>query len=102
MSDFRHRAACRDRDPELFFPVGTGDPARRQTVAAKGVCRRCPVSDACLTWAVRTGQAEGIWGGRTPDERRAVHVREPAPQQPAQVAPLPTWTHSTTATPRRA
>ena len=78
MSDFRHRAACRDRDPELFFPIGTGDVARRQTTAAKAVCRACSVSDLCLDWAVRTGQPEGIWGGRTPVERRATRVREPA------------------------
>jgi hypothetical protein len=29
MSDFRSRAACRDVEPELFFPVGTGVTALR-------------------------------------------------------------------------
>ena len=41
--DWRHRAICRDEDPELFFPVGTSGPALLQIAEAKTVCRRCPV-----------------------------------------------------------
>ncbi len=66
------RAACRDEDPELFFPVGNLGPAARQEAEAKAVCARCPVAAQCLAYAMRTGQDYGIWGGMTPDERRAL------------------------------
>ena len=41
--DWRHKAVCRDEDPELFFPVGNSGPALAQVAAAKKVCNRCPV-----------------------------------------------------------
>ncbi len=41
--DWRHHAACREVDPELFFPIGNTGPALFQIEEAKGVCRRCPV-----------------------------------------------------------
>jgi WhiB family transcriptional regulator, redox-sensing transcriptional regulator len=75
MADFRHLAACRDVDPELFFPIGSGPPARAQFQRAKNICRRCAVQDPCLGWALRSGQQEGVWGGLDPDERRA--LRDP-------------------------
>ena len=83
MGDFRHRAACRDVDPELFFPLGSGPLAGHQIRPAKSVCSRCPVREPCLNWALSTGQQEGVWGGQDPDQRRAhrqgVHVsRAPA------------------------
>jgi WhiB family redox-sensing transcriptional regulator len=71
MDDFRHRAACRDVDPELFFPIGSGGPAWAQMQLAKAVCGRCTVREPCLDWALGTGQQEGVWGGQDPDERRA-------------------------------
>jgi WhiB family redox-sensing transcriptional regulator len=74
-SDFRQFAACRNADPELFFPIGDGRLARRQIAAAKAVCGRCSVVADCLVWALRTGQSEGVWGGHTPSERRALHSR---------------------------
>ena len=54
--DWRHHAACRDEDPELFFPIGTSGPALLQVEQAKAVCRRCSVTDACLQWALESGQ----------------------------------------------
>ena len=75
MTDFRDRAACRDVDPELFFPVGHAGPARRQIAAAKAVCHRCPVIDACLAWAMDAGREEGVWGGQDMTERRDLRRR---------------------------
>jgi WhiB family redox-sensing transcriptional regulator len=69
--DWRHRAICRDEDPELFFPVGTSGPALLQIAEAKTVCRRCPVVSECLSWALDSGQDAGVWGGMSEDERRA-------------------------------
>ena len=74
--DWRHRAICRDEDPELFFPVGTSGPALLQIAEAKTVCRRCPVVSECLTWALESGQDEGVWGAMSEDERRALKRRQ--------------------------
>jgi len=73
--DWRHRAICRDEDPELFFPVGNSGPALLQAAEAKTVCRRCPVVADCLAWALESGQDAGVWGGMTEDERRALKRR---------------------------
>ena len=73
--DWRHRAACRDEDPELFFPIGNTVPALLQVVEAKAVCRRCEVIEPCLEWALETGQDAGVWGGLSEDERRALKRR---------------------------
>jgi WhiB family redox-sensing transcriptional regulator len=69
------RAACRDEDPELFFPVGNTGPALLQIEDAKEVCRRCEVVDACLRWALETGQDAGVWGGMSEDERRSIRKK---------------------------
>ncbi|MEN3359563.1 MAG: WhiB family transcriptional regulator, redox-sensing transcriptional regulator, partial [Mycobacteriales bacterium] len=53
--DWRHRALCRDEDPELFFPIGNTGPAILQIEEAKGVCRRCTVTEECLSWALESG-----------------------------------------------
>lgn len=73
--DWRHRAACKSEDPELFFPVGDTGPALLQIAKAKAVCRRCPVQAQCLNWALTSGQDAGVWGGLSETERRAVRQR---------------------------
>ncbi len=73
--DWRHHALCRDEDPELFFPIGNSGPALRQIQEAKEVCHRCPSMNACLQWALDSGQDCGVWGGMSEDERRALKRR---------------------------
>jgi WhiB family transcriptional regulator, redox-sensing transcriptional regulator len=68
-TDWRDDAACRDVDPDLFFPLGTSGASLLQIDEAKQICRTCPVCVPCLRWALDTGDA-GVWGGTTEDERR--------------------------------
>lgn len=73
---WRRRAACRDEDPELFFPVGSAGPAALAQIAeAKNICASCPVQQACRVFATATRQEYGIWGGLTEDERRQLRWR---------------------------
>ena len=76
--DWRHEAACREVDPELFFPIGNSGPALLQIDEAKQVCRRCSVMDECLRWAIDSGPGRRRLGR---DERgRAAHAQAPDDQ----------------------
>jgi WhiB family transcriptional regulator, redox-sensing transcriptional regulator len=71
-ANWRDEAACRDADTDLFFPIGPSGPALRQLEEAKRMCRTCPVRARCLAWALDHGVTDGVWGGATEDERRAI------------------------------
>ena len=81
--DWRLLAACRDLDPDLFFPIGMVGPAVTQVAEAKQACLTCPVRTPCLDWALRHCQDHGIWGGTTETERQtlraALNVRQRRP-----------------------
>ena len=70
LDDWRDVAACRDTDPDLFFPVGTTGPAIDQIEAAIAVCNQCEAKAACLEFALATNQESGVWGGTSEEERR--------------------------------
>ena len=69
--DWRDRAACRDVDPDLFFPVGGSGPAQEQIERAKAVCGECSVVADCLAFAM-LALPDGVAGGMTPAERARV------------------------------
>jgi WhiB family redox-sensing transcriptional regulator len=60
-------AACRGRDPALFFPArGEGGP-----FAALAYCEGCSVRSQCLAAALEV-PSTGVWGGTTGLERRGL------------------------------
>jgi WhiB family redox-sensing transcriptional regulator len=74
--DWRLDAACREVDPELFFPEPGQAP---QAAAAKQVCAGCAVRGPCLEAAVHGPQARddhtGIFAGTTARDRVALRGR---------------------------
>ena len=76
--DWRHKAVCRDEDPELFFPVGNSGPALAQIADAKLVCNRCPVTTECLVLGPEHRPGLGRMGRH--ERRRA--ARTEASQRP--------------------
>jgi WhiB family redox-sensing transcriptional regulator len=68
--DWRLQAACRQGDPERFFPVSASGPSLDQVTQAKAICAGCPVRRQCLAFALDTRQDHGVWGGTSEEERR--------------------------------
>jgi WhiB family redox-sensing transcriptional regulator len=74
---------CAGVDPELFFPQ-RGESSED----AKAVCRGCLVRAECLDYALSINERNGIWGGTSERERRAIrrqwagHRRRRAPNAP--------------------
>ena len=66
---WRTLAACRDEDPEMFFPHFVTGPAAKRIRKAKKICATCPVTADCLDYGLSIGCTEGIYGGLTPAER---------------------------------
>ncbi|WP_307851609.1 WhiB family transcriptional regulator [Micromonospora sp. C41] len=64
-------ALCRQYPADLFFPE-RGENA----TYAKAICRRCPVRDRCLQWALDKREQHGVWGGTTEKDRRDMQRRE--------------------------
>jgi hypothetical protein len=77
MPDWQSRALCAQVDPELWFPE-KGQTA--QALAAKRICRRCPVQAQCLAAALAGQEQDGIWGALTYYERLEFGVPQPGRQ----------------------
>jgi WhiB family redox-sensing transcriptional regulator len=69
--DWQRAGACRGHDSTQFFhPEGERGASRtRREVAAKAVCRTCPVRAECALHALASREPYGVWGGFTEGER---------------------------------
>jgi hypothetical protein len=63
---------CRTADAEAWWPRTRRDynaPPARMAVAGCDICR---ARAACLAYALAADERFGLWGGATPEERRAM------------------------------
>ena len=65
---------CQLGPPEAWWPDARTPRALTLHIAVPG-CRRCPVTDACLAYALAADERFGVWGGTLPEQRRAMRWR---------------------------
>lgn len=65
-------ALCKHQDPAIFFPEAQGGGSAARYRPAKAACCPCPIRRECLQWALFRPERHGVWGGTTPDERKAM------------------------------
>jgi WhiB family redox-sensing transcriptional regulator len=73
---WRDHAACLEVVSADYDPFFADTPDLQAEAIA--ICGTCPVRDACLTFAVRTGQQYGIWGGQAQQVIRSLIALERA------------------------
>lgn len=60
----------------IFFPeaIGTRLPNSKapEYDKARSYCSKCPVRDDCLEFALSMNETEGMYGNRTPWERKKI------------------------------
>lgn len=71
MTEWIDKSACRQVKAGLILPVGIRPRYHRQAAQATAVGSPCTVPERCLTWALRNGEIDGIWGGLDGEQRRA-------------------------------
>lgn len=64
-NDWRNRGACITVGGDIWFPNKSDSHAADEAIA---ICGNCPVRNLCL----QAGMFEkhGIWGGKTPEQRK--------------------------------
>lgn len=69
---WQQQGECQRGDTRLFFPTGSGGDSSSMVTKAKEICSRCVSREPCLDWALFNDITEGIWGGKSSEERRQI------------------------------
>jgi WhiB family redox-sensing transcriptional regulator len=67
---WQFKVVCSPKDFDLFFSNAKGKRAQ-----ALALCGACPVSNQCLDHAIENNIEHGIFGGKTPEQRRKTNVK---------------------------
>lgn len=71
--DWRDDAACSQIGGNAWFPEKGTD-----SLPARKICRRCPVIDECLKWALETKPSHGIYAGLSINQLGRLRKKERA------------------------
>jgi WhiB family redox-sensing transcriptional regulator len=66
--DWMANGLCRKVSRD-FYPARNTD---RNVAPARAICAECPVAADCLAYALEHDERFGVWGGKTPAQRRAL------------------------------
>ena len=64
-------AACAEVGGDAWFAEKS---QWADVIQAKLVCRRCPVREQCLSYALQNNEMHGVWGGMSPKQRFALRT----------------------------
>ena len=76
---WQQTAACRGEAASSFYPPLHFERKELRVArerVAKSICTLCPVRQACLSYALRTAEPHGIWGGLNELERSELAHRQ--------------------------
>ena len=67
--EWQDAALCAQVDGDEWFPE-----KGESVLQAKRICRDCPVRVECLRYALDHDELYGVWGGLSPEDRKAVRA----------------------------
>lgn len=77
--DWHKQARCFSAGTNIFYgdEINDGRPVLRPKVLARAraMCRSCPVSETCLTYALENDERYGVWGGTSGRNRDLMQNR---------------------------
>lgn len=73
--EWRSKALCKNKSV-LFFPSEEKSRGNNYKEALL-ICAECESKRECLEFAIRYEMHHGVWGGTTPNQRRAMIMNEP-------------------------
>lgn len=75
--EFLEKARCKGYSTNIFYPETDNQRKFPPKIykSAKNICAKCPVALECLEYAIENAEVFGVWGGKTPLERRAIFIK---------------------------
>ena len=71
-SEWSKQAACKKQTATFFPPEDNPKHTSIYYKRAIEICKQCPVSGECLLYSVENQIVYGIWGGKTPNQRKVM------------------------------
>jgi len=76
--EFIQKGKCRGHSTSIFYPEKENQRKFPPKIykSAKNICGTCPVAIDCLEWALENAEIKyGVWGGKNPNERKAMFIK---------------------------